>query len=194
MWPPPDARLFSGKAVDLAALPIDHSVVPAPLKGGEMPLAPGHGDLCGSEAGSVCGGAKPSPGGTPPRACPLTCTSGTCRPTRSLTRSPSEGVVLGAPNHEGHGGRSGWWGMSASAEAFVDQLVTWRELGFNAAVHLSRYDRYASLPDWSCRTLEKHAHDRRTHLYAMEQLEGARTHDDLWNAAQRQLVREGADP
>jgi deoxyribodipyrimidine photo-lyase len=31
------------------------------------------------------------------------------------------------------GRRTGWWGMSAPAEAFLDQLVTWRELGFNFA-------------------------------------------------------------
>src|SRR5690606_15585631 len=34
-----------------------------------------------------------------------------------------------------NGGREGFWGMSAAAEAFLDQLVTWRELGFNACAH-----------------------------------------------------------
>ncbi|UCF83973.1 MAG: hypothetical protein JSV50_22930, partial [Desulfobacteraceae bacterium] len=29
------------------------------------------------------------------------------------------------------GNRAGWWGMSQSSEAFLDQLITWRELGFN---------------------------------------------------------------
>jgi deoxyribodipyrimidine photo-lyase len=41
------------------------------------------------------------------------------------------------------------------------------------------------------RTLGKHASDRRPHLYSMERFEGAETDDPLWNAAQRQLVREG---
>ncbi len=33
------------------------------------------------------------------------------------------------------GQRQGWWGMSEAAEAFLDQLVTWRELGFNICFH-----------------------------------------------------------
>lgn len=89
------------------------------------------------------------------------------------------------------GRRSGWWGMSASAEAFLDQLVTWRELGYNMTFRRRDYDRYESLPDWARETLETHARDPRDHLYSMEQFETAQTHDALWNAAQRQLVREG---
>jgi deoxyribodipyrimidine photo-lyase len=81
--------------------------------------------------------------------------------------------------------------MSASAEAFLDQIVTWRELGFNLCWQRSDYDRYDSLPDWARRTLAAHARDRREHVYTLEQFEAAATHDPLWNAAQRQLVREG---
>ena len=29
------------------------------------------------------------------------------------------------------GARAGWWGMSEAAEAFLDELITWREVGFN---------------------------------------------------------------
>jgi len=28
------------------------------------------------------------------------------------------------------GQREGWWGMDENAEAFLDQIITWRELGF----------------------------------------------------------------
>lgn len=89
------------------------------------------------------------------------------------------------------GRRSGWWGMSSGAEAFLDQLVTWRELGFNSCARRDDYAAYGSLPDWALRTLEAHASDRRDHLYSLEQFEKAATHDELWNACQRQLVREG---
>jgi deoxyribodipyrimidine photo-lyase len=89
------------------------------------------------------------------------------------------------------GKRDGWWGASASAEAFLDELVTWRELGFNMCAQRSDYDRYESLPDWAQATLAAHAGDPRPTLYTPEQLEDARTHDALWNAAQLQLVREG---
>lgn len=89
------------------------------------------------------------------------------------------------------GGRSGWWGMSEAAEAFLDQLVTWRELGFNMCRRREDYDRYDSLPDWALRTLEHHGKDPRPYLYSLEDFENARTHDPLWNAAQSQLLREG---
>jgi deoxyribodipyrimidine photo-lyase len=89
------------------------------------------------------------------------------------------------------GSRSGWWGMSPSAEAFLDQLVTWRELGFNMCWQREDYDRFESLPQWAIKTLSEHARDPRPHLYNLEELESGRTHDPLWNAAQMQLVREG---
>jgi deoxyribodipyrimidine photo-lyase len=89
------------------------------------------------------------------------------------------------------GSRSGWWGMSAQAEAFLDQLITWRELGFNMCWQTMDYDRYESLPSWALDTLADHETDERPWLYPLKTLESADTHDPLWNAAQRQLVREG---
>ena len=88
------------------------------------------------------------------------------------------------------GQRSGWWGVSESAEAFLDQLITWRELGFNMAWQCEDYDQYQSLPDWARTTLEEHSTDLREHLYDLRQLENGETHDRLWNAAQIQLAQE----
>jgi deoxyribodipyrimidine photo-lyase len=89
------------------------------------------------------------------------------------------------------GGRSGWWRMSEAAEAFVDQLVTWRELGFNMCRQRPDYDQYRSLPGWAQQTLKEHQADPRPHVYRLEDLERAQTHDPLWNAAQGQLLQEG---
>jgi len=50
---------------------------------------------------------------------------------------------------------------------------------------------YESLPDWALQTLEAHAADARPHLYSLEEFQAAATHDELWNAAQRQLLRDG---
>lgn len=94
-------------------------------------------------------------------------------------------------SHTTSGSKSGWWGMSPNAEAFLDELITWRELGFNFCSHRSDYDQYSSLPEWAQNTLEKHARDPRPVIYSAAQLEAAETGDELWNAAQRQLVREG---
>ena len=91
-----------------------------------------------------------------------------------------------------NGKRAGWWNMSAASESFLDELVTWRELGHNhCARNPDTYDRYESLPEWARKTLEAHATDPRPTLYTREELEEARTHDPIWNAAQRQLVRDG---
>ncbi len=99
----------------------------------------------------------------------------------------SKSRILGC----GRGQREGWWGISQNAESFLDQIVTWRELGYNMCAHLSLYDRYESLSDWARQTLEKHENDPRPYLYGLDQFERAETHDPLWNAAQRQLRTEG---
>jgi deoxyribodipyrimidine photo-lyase len=89
------------------------------------------------------------------------------------------------------GRRSGWWGMGPSAEAFLDELVTWRELGYGFCTHEPDYDRYETLPEWARATLEDHASDPRERIYTLEQLTAAETDDEIWNAAQRQLVHQG---
>ncbi len=89
------------------------------------------------------------------------------------------------------GSRAGWWGLDESAEGFLDQIITWRELGYNACRFISNYDKYESLPAWALKTLEDHRGDIRNPVYSLDQLENAETYDDLWNAAQRQLVVEG---
>jgi deoxyribodipyrimidine photo-lyase len=90
------------------------------------------------------------------------------------------------------GRREGFWGLAPSIEAFLDQLVTWREVGFQLAARRPEdHTSYASLPDWARATLDRHRRDERPWCYDLAALDGARTHDPLWNAAQTQLVREG---
>ncbi|MCC6125349.1 MAG: deoxyribodipyrimidine photolyase [Pirellulales bacterium] len=89
------------------------------------------------------------------------------------------------------GRREGWWGMSQPSEAFLDELITWRELGYNFCRHRYDYASFDSLPDWAIKTLKKHAKDMRKYVYSFDGFESAATHDPLWNAAQRQLTRAG---
>ncbi|MFN8641904.1 MAG: deoxyribodipyrimidine photolyase [Candidatus Binatia bacterium] len=98
---------------------------------------------------------------------------------------------LGDVPRGGRGARAGWWGVSAEAEGFLDQLVTWRELGANTCVHLPEFDTYAALPAWARATLATHAGDVRDPLYAPAELDAAATYDAVWNAAQRELRRDG---
>ena len=69
--------------------------------------------------------------------------------------------------------------------------MTWRELGLNFAARRDDAESYESLPPWALATLGKHAADSRPHVYSPDEFEQARTHDQLWNAAQRQLTLEG---
>ncbi len=89
------------------------------------------------------------------------------------------------------GKRAGWWNVSPAAEQWLDEFITWRELGFNMASNRDDYDRYESLPEWAQATLRKHIRDCREYLYYLEEFADAKTHDEVWNAAQRQLVAEG---
>jgi deoxyribodipyrimidine photo-lyase len=81
--------------------------------------------------------------------------------------------------------------MSEAAEAFLDELVTWRELGFNMCWQREDYDQLKSLPEWAMKTLKSHEKDKRPYLYTPKEFQKAETHDRLWNAAQIQLVQEG---
>jgi deoxyribodipyrimidine photo-lyase len=89
------------------------------------------------------------------------------------------------------GSRAGWWGLPEHAEGFLDELITWREVGYGFCFHRRDHDRYGALPVWARATLAKHAADPRPVIYRRSQLVTASTHDPIWNAAQRQLLAEG---
>src|SRR6185312_7331032 len=72
-----------------------------------------------------------------------------------------------------HGSREGWWNASPAADAFLDELVTWREIGFNMCAHRDDYDRFESLPEFAKATLVEHARDPRPFVYSLAQLERA---------------------
>lgn len=98
---------------------------------------------------------------------------------------------LGSVAARATGARDGWWGVRSSTESFLDELITWREVGYNMSSKRDDYDRFDSLPPWALRTLRAHADDPRDERYTLEEFAQARTADPLWNAAQRQLVAEG---
>lgn len=95
---------------------------------------------------------------------------------------------LGTP-----GKRDSFYSEDADVSAFLDEAITWRDVGMNW--HWSRRADAAclqrALPEWAWRTLRAHASDFRDVVYEADQLEAADTHDPLWNAAQRELVTTG---
>ena len=77
---------------------------------------------------------------------------------------------------------------AASKKAFLEELIVRRELSDNFCFYNEKYDIFEGFPPWAKATLNKHRDDPREYLYSPEQLEHALTHDDLWNAAQKEMV------
>jgi deoxyribodipyrimidine photo-lyase len=189
-WPLADTQLLQTQKT-LASLPIDHSVGPTPWWGGHA----------SAEHQLHCFIAKGLPRYGEDRNNPDSGASSGLSPWLHHGHiSPHEIFEAVAesenwtPAHlsqEIDGRRSGWWGMTPTAEAFLDQLVTWRELSFVFCSREARFDCYDTLPAWAVKTLEDHAGDPREHVYTLEQFMTSSTHDELWNAAQRQLMYGG---
>ena len=190
-WPPADERMLRGGSSALAQLPIDHSVRPVETRGG---TSSGSKQLHTFLEHHL---ARYADDHNHPDA------EATSRlsPYLHFGHLSTHEVFAALMKHErwttrrlarsGRGVREGWWGASASAEAFLDQLVVWRELAFNTCEYVPGYASYRSLPEWARRTIEEHAADPRPHRYSLRQLEEARTHDSVWNGAQRQMIAEG---
>jgi deoxyribodipyrimidine photo-lyase len=75
-------------------------------------------------------------------------------------------------------------------DRFLDQLIGWRELSALFVRHNPHYDTWECAEPWARKTLIEHAADTRR-LYTFDALERAETDDDLWNAAQREMVDTG---
>ena len=82
-------------------------------------------------------------------------------------------------------------GSRDDKEAFLEELIVRRELAINFVHYCKDYDKYACLPDWAVRTLDKHRGDERPHRYTRAELEKAETHDPYWNAAMQEMLRTG---
>jgi deoxyribodipyrimidine photo-lyase len=78
-----------------------------------------------------------------------------------------------------------------SKESFLEELIVRRELAYNFTRFNDKYDSLECLPNWTLETMRKHNADTRDYLYSVEQLERGETHDEIWNAAQRELVETG---
>jgi deoxyribodipyrimidine photo-lyase len=76
-------------------------------------------------------------------------------------------------------------------DTFLEELVVRRELAINFVRYNPRFKTLASVEPWAHRTIDEHACDPRACLYTEKRLANAETHDALWNAAQRQMVRSG---
>ena len=190
-WPQASAKMLSADAASLSSLPINHNVPVVQLPGGSRAAVarlkrfiknklPSYPDDRNHPAVDGSSGLSPYL-----HYGQISVYEIFTKIAKSERWSPTDLADTAS------GSREGWWGMSPAAEAFLDQLVTWREVGFNMCARHEDYDRYNSLPHWAVITLAEHAADPREYVYSLHELERAATHDPLWNAAQMQIVREG---
>ncbi len=78
-----------------------------------------------------------------------------------------------------------------ASESFLEQLIGWREMAVLFVRHEPNYDNWECAAPWARKTLLEHASDARPYKYTLAQLERGETHDDLWNAAQHEMVSTG---
>eukprot|EP00667_Euglena_gracilis_P011537 EG_transcript_11783 len=76
-------------------------------------------------------------------------------------------------------------------KSFVEELFVRRELSDNFCFHQPQYDSLDGAAGWAKETLQVHTKDPREFLYSRDEFEKYQTHDDLWNAAQKQMVEKG---
>lgn len=78
-----------------------------------------------------------------------------------------------------------------SKKSFLEELIVRRELSDNFCYYNKNYDSFAGFPQWAKTTLTEHRKDEREFNYSLEEFENAKTHDELWNAAQTEMVNKG---
>ncbi len=190
-WPRATTAQLDGAAGSLDALPIDHRVGPVAMRGG---AAEGKRRLRRFVASGLDRYAAD-------RNQPESDATSRLSPYLHFGHLSAHTIFGAVMSHErwttrklgarASGAREGWWGVSPSAEAFLDQLVVWRELAFNGAVWTPGFESYDAIPEWARQTLEQHRTDPRPHLYDLPTLEAAATDDEVWNAVHRQLMTDG---
>ena len=76
-------------------------------------------------------------------------------------------------------------------EAFLEELIIRRELSDNFCFYQKNYDKVEGFTNWAKTTIDLHRKDPREFVYSLHEFEQAKTHDELWNAAQRELTQTG---
>ena len=79
----------------------------------------------------------------------------------------------------------------AVKEAFLEELIVRRELADNFCFYNASYDQLQAFPGWAQVTLDAHRNDKRGAVYSLDEFERGKTHDQLWNAAQMEMVTRG---
>ncbi|HEM55507.1 MAG TPA: deoxyribodipyrimidine photolyase [Thermodesulfobium narugense] len=76
--------------------------------------------------------------------------------------------------------------------SFQEELVVRRELSHNFTYYSNDLNNLENLlPSWAIKTFDEHEDDKREYVYSLEEFEDSKTHDEIWNASQRELKKRG---
>ncbi len=78
-----------------------------------------------------------------------------------------------------------------SRESFLEEMIVRRELSDNFCYFNKNYDSFDGFHSWAKESLNQHRKDKREYIYSIDQLENSGTHDQLWNAAQNEMMSKG---
>lgn len=78
-------------------------------------------------------------------------------------------------------------GNDESKAAFLEELIVRRELAENFCLYCDDYDNENSMEPWAKENAKITDQEAREYIYDLKGLEDAKTHDELWNAAQKEL-------
>jgi deoxyribodipyrimidine photo-lyase len=81
--------------------------------------------------------------------------------------------------------------INGNKDAFLEELIVRRELSDNFCFYNDHYDSFKGFPSWAKESLDKYRKKPREYVYSLRKFEQARTHDELWNAAQQEMVSRG---
>ncbi|MEO0479988.1 MAG: deoxyribodipyrimidine photolyase [Planctomycetota bacterium] len=192
-WPEAVSEpLLAGKSSALADLPIDHGISICEDEGGAVA---GHRALSAFVSDRFARYADD-------RNHPDDCSASGLSPWLHYGHVGAHEVFEALTEHEdwdsslianrSDGKADGWWGRSPALDGFLDELITWRELGLNFGHHRpAELDQFQSLPSWSLQTMREHAGDERPAHFELETLAAAESSDPIWNAAQTELLTTG---
>ncbi len=81
--------------------------------------------------------------------------------------------------------------LQEAKQSYIEELIVRRELAINFTNYTENYDSYTCIPAWAQKSLREHRRDKREFIYTRKQLENAKTHDEYWNAAMREMRYTG---
>jgi len=82
-------------------------------------------------------------------------------------------------------------GNKESEKSFLEELIVRRELSDNFCYFNPKYDSFEGFHNWAKTSLNEHRKDNREYIYRLDEFEQAKTHEDLWNAAQMEMIKTG---